>query len=221
MVQKIITFTGKVQQAGFRERLQDLARGLGITGFVENIIDTMERFPSDEKVKVFVQGKERAVDTFVEFGAVRNTLIKIREVDISDIDNDGITFTDFYIHRDRVERELGDRLDVGIELLKKILSVQEETLVAIKSGHERIILNANENTREIIQNANENTGKIIQNANENTEMIIQNANENTGKIIQNTNESTDKIIDVTHRKTDDLKSHISKENEKWLGPHKD
>ena len=187
MVQKIITFTGKVQQAGFRERLQDLARGLGITGFVENIIDTMERFPSDEKVKVFVQGKERAVDTFVEFGTVRNTLINIREVDISDINDDGIEFTDFYIHRDRVERELGDRLDVGIELLKNILSVQEETLAAIKSGHERIILNANENTEKIILNANENTNKII---------------------------------DVNHLNTDDLKSHISKENEKWLRPYR-
>lgn len=35
--------TGKVQQAGFRERLQDLARGLGITGFVENIIAISDR----------------------------------------------------------------------------------------------------------------------------------------------------------------------------------
>jgi acylphosphatase len=139
MVQKIITFSGQVQLTGFRERLQDLARGLGITGFVENIIDVGERFPSNEAVKVFVDGKERAVETFIEFGTVQNSLINVSDVDISDIDDDGIRFTDFYIHRDRVERELGDRLDVGIELLKKILEVQKETLVAMRSGHDRII----------------------------------------------------------------------------------
>ena len=199
MVQKIITFTGEVQKAGFRERLQDLARGLAITGFVENIIDIREQFPSNETVKVFVQGKARAVDTFVEFGSIKNSLINVHEVDISDLDDDGFDFTDFYIHRDRVEKELGDRLDVGVELLKKILAVQVETLDAIRSGHERII-----------QNANENTDKIITNSNENTDKIIGRSDGNTGE-----------ITSLLDRGFEDLKRHISKENEKWLGPGKD
>ena len=204
MVQKIITFSGNVQQAGFREKLQDLARGLGITGFVENIIDAHERFPSDHAVKVFVEGKHRAVDTFIEFGTVRNSLINVDDVDISDINDDGIRFTDFYIHRDRVERELGDRLDVGVELLKKILDVQRETLVAMKSGHDRIIQNANDNTDKIIENANGNTDKVISNSNDNTDKIIENANENTDKIIINSNENTDKIIINSNENTDKI-----------------
>lgn len=75
-VRKRIVFHGRVQGVGFRYTAKQLARSLGLTGWVEN--------EYDGTVLMEVQGREPMIYKLME-GLNRNMFIEITWVDSKDI----------------------------------------------------------------------------------------------------------------------------------------
>jgi len=58
MKRAVIIAKGKVQKVGYRDFVQDSARELGITGYVENL--------EDGNVKIVCEGKEAEINEFIK-----------------------------------------------------------------------------------------------------------------------------------------------------------
>ena len=111
--------SGNVQQRGYRARVTDIARVLGLKGTVENL--------DDGRVKIIAEGDEDKLKWFEEAICIKNTLI-----DVSSIEKEYSTPRDdvnrFYKLVDRGETD--SRLDTAADHLKNLIA---EMKVALKS----------------------------------------------------------------------------------------
>jgi acylphosphatase len=109
--------SGKVQKAGYRARVVDIGRELGLKGFVQNL--------DDGRVKIIADGEDDVLGRFLKDIDIKNTIIRVDSISIDYSEATDI-FDDF---SKRVNKgETDSRLDEGIEVLKGIL-------VAIKDMH--------------------------------------------------------------------------------------
>jgi acylphosphatase len=123
--------SGKVQKAGYRARVVDIAQELGLKGFVKNL--------DDGRVKIIADGEDDVLGKFLKAIDIKNTVIRVDSISIDYSEATDI-FDDF---GKRVNKgETDSRLDDGIEILKGILdaikdlgSKQDKTLDAIKDMH--------------------------------------------------------------------------------------
>lgn len=58
MIRKVVFYTGRVQGVGFRFTVADLARGLRVAGYVQNL--------DDGRVRLDVQGESDQVDALID-----------------------------------------------------------------------------------------------------------------------------------------------------------
>jgi acylphosphatase len=127
-VQATILVNGVVQQVGFRKRASQLASGLGLKGFVENLENTEIKDPRRQPVKVLCQGNEERLKLFLETLRIQNGHIKVESVDVSYQKDFDSCFQSFYILRGDVLEDIGPRMDTAIEILKDMnQSIQEGT----------------------------------------------------------------------------------------------
>ena len=102
--------SGNVQQRGYRARVTDIARVLGLKGTVENL--------DDGRVKIIAEGDEDKLKWFEEAICIKNTLI-----DVSSIEKEYSTPRDdvnrFYKLVDRGETD--SRLDTAADHLKNLI----------------------------------------------------------------------------------------------------
>jgi acylphosphatase len=105
MKRACIIAKGKVQKVGYRDFVQDTARELGITGYVENL--------EDGDVKIVCEDEEPKIEDFI-----RNIKVKKDFVDVSDVavkyETPTGEFKLFKINYGDVPEELGDRLSTAI-----------------------------------------------------------------------------------------------------------
>ena len=99
---------GKVQKVGYRDFVQDNARELGITGYVENL--------EDGNVKVVCEGEEPKIGDFIRGIKVKKDFIDVVETAVKYEAPTG-EFKVFKIKYGEVVEELGDRI---IELIQNI-----------------------------------------------------------------------------------------------------
>jgi len=147
MKRAIIIASGKVQKVGYRDFVQDSARELGITGYVENL--------EDGNVKIVCEDEEAKIEEFIRDIKVKKDFIYVSETSVKyeaptgDFVQDKIKYGD-------VPEELGDRLgaallclgatnqkiDAGFKMLgekqDQMLNKQDETIGAIGEVSERI-----------------------------------------------------------------------------------
>ena len=132
LIQATIVVQGIVQQVGFRKRASQLASGLGLKGFVENLENTEIKDPRRQPVKVLCQGNEERLKLFLETLRIQNGHIKVESVDVSYQKDFDTCFQSFYILRGDVLEDIGPRMDTAIEMLKDMnqslnKSIQEGT----------------------------------------------------------------------------------------------
>ena len=105
MERAILIAKGKVQKVGYRDFVQDNARELGITGYVENL--------EDGNVKVVCEGEEPKIGDFTRGIKVKKEFIDVVETSVKYEAPTG-EFKVFKIKYGDVPEELGDRLGAAL-----------------------------------------------------------------------------------------------------------
>ena len=126
--------SGNVQRVGYRARVIQLANGLGLKGFVENL--------SDERVRIIAQGEEEKLKLFEGAIDIKNSLIKVSSIEAKYSEAHGY-FGGFYKMVETGETD--SRLDEGINVLKgmkdvliQILNKQDEITHEIKETNRNL-----------------------------------------------------------------------------------
>jgi len=90
-----------VQKVGYRDFVQDTARELGITGYVENL--------EDGNVKIVCEGEEAKIERFIIDIKVKKDFLDVSETSVKYEESTG-EFKLFKIKYGTVPEELGDGL---------------------------------------------------------------------------------------------------------------
>ena len=162
--------SGNVHQRGYRARVTDIARVLGLKGTVENL--------DDGRVKIIAEGDEDKLKWFEEAICIKNTLI-----DVSSIEKEYSTPRDdvnrFYKLVDRGETD--SRLDTAADHLKNLI-------VAVN--------NMNQNIGDKIDQMNDNLSDKIDQMNDNLSDKIDQMNDNLSDKIDQMNDNLSGKMDV-------------------------
>ena len=81
--------SGRVQQVGYRQACRQVARSLGLVGWVRNV--------ADGRVEVFAQGDADGVDRVVAWLWAGSAMALVTGVE-SDVVASDMTLRDFFIH---------------------------------------------------------------------------------------------------------------------------
>jgi len=108
----ILMVSGKVQQAGYRDRVVGIGKNLALSGYAENL--------SDGRVKIVAEGDEEVLEQLTAAINIKNTLINVENVESSDWEATG-EFSGFY--KLVKEGETDERLDTAADLLKELIGV--------------------------------------------------------------------------------------------------
>jgi len=104
--------SGQVQRTGYRARIVDFARALGLKGTVENL--------DDGRVKVIAEGDDDKLKWFEEAIDIKNTLIKVSSIKKEYSEPKG-DFANFY--KVVGPGETDSRLDTAADHLKELILV--------------------------------------------------------------------------------------------------
>jgi len=107
MIRARIVVEGDVQKAGYRDEVQEIARELGVKGFVENL--------RDGNVGIVCEAEEEVINKFVKKIKIKKDFIDVKDVNISEKTKPTAEFEYFDIKYGKIEEELGDRLGAAIK----------------------------------------------------------------------------------------------------------
>ena len=103
--------SGQVQRTGYRVRIIDIARALGLKGTVENL--------EDGRVKIMAEGDDDKLKWFEEAIDIKNTLINVSSIEKKYSEPAG-DFANFY--KVVGPGETDSRLDTAADHLKELIS---------------------------------------------------------------------------------------------------
>ncbi len=106
----ILVVSGKVQQAGYRDRVVGIGKNLALSGYAENL--------SDGRVKIVAEGDEEVLKQLTAAINIKNTLINVDHVESSGREATG-EFSGFY--KLVKDGETDERLDTAADLLKELI----------------------------------------------------------------------------------------------------
>ena len=106
----ILIVSGKVQQAGYRDRVVGIGKNLALSGYAENL--------SDGRVKIVAEGDEEVLKQLTAAINIKNTLINVDNVESSGREATG-EFSGFY--KLVKDGETDERLDTAADLLKELI----------------------------------------------------------------------------------------------------
>jgi acylphosphatase len=110
-----IIVKGNVQKVGYRDYVEEVARRLGIVGFVENV--------KDGSVRIICETNEEMVKRFIVQINIKEGLIKVEDIQIKDLGIATGEFKYFEIKYGTPAEELGDRM---ITLIKYMSAIWDE-----------------------------------------------------------------------------------------------
>jgi len=111
-IRKRFVVKGRVQKVNYRDAVQDIARTLGVTGFVKNL--------KSGDVEVVCEGDEAIIGKFEKALAIKSGLIDVREVVPDGTIPVKGKFTYFEIKYGPMEEELGERLGAGFQYIQEV-----------------------------------------------------------------------------------------------------
>ena len=103
--------SGRIQRVGYRARIVDLAREMGLIGLVQN--------RPDGQVLVIAEGEKRTLEKFAAALQIKNTFIEVKGISLEYSPGSG-GFSDF--RKITGPDEVGERLDDGVEILKEMVT---------------------------------------------------------------------------------------------------
>jgi acylphosphatase len=119
MKRAAIIVKGKVQRVGYRDEVEEIARRLKITGFVENTK------PYD--VRIVAEGENSNLERFIEEIKIKKYPIDVERLEVRFEDFKG-EFEYFEIKRGEWQEEFGERLDTAGKLLYKAVGLGERSV---------------------------------------------------------------------------------------------
>ena len=119
MKRAVILVKGKVQRVGYRDEVEEIARRLGISGFVENVK------PYD--VRVVAEGEDSKMERFIEEIRFKRYPIDVEHLEVQ-FEDFKAEFEYFEIKRGNWQEELGERLDAAGKLLYRSVELGEESV---------------------------------------------------------------------------------------------
>ena len=114
---------GRVQKVGYRDEVEEIARKLNVTGFVENVK------PYD--VRIVAEGEDEHIDVFIKRIKINKFPIDVENVEVNFDDFKG-EFDYFEIKRGEWGEEIAERLDTAGKLLYRSVELGESTLEVYK-----------------------------------------------------------------------------------------
>ncbi len=122
MIRLTAYVSGNVQRVGYRAKVVSQALEMGLVGIVQN--------QSDGSVLVIAEGEKKDLERFASAIQIKNALIDVENASAKYSQGSG-QYSSF--KKVTGSNEMGERLDDGIEILKRMLDRQDET-VSILSG---------------------------------------------------------------------------------------
>jgi acylphosphatase len=113
--------SGKIQKAGYREKVIDIGKSLGLSGYAENL--------PGGRVRIVAEGEEEKLEIFKDHINIKNTLIKVSNIK-STSDKATGEFSGF----SKLVKggETDERLDTAATLLKELIDVTRNGFSSIK-----------------------------------------------------------------------------------------
>jgi len=180
---------GKVQEVGYRGRVVDMAKALGLKGMIENL--------SDGRVKIIAEGDDEKLKWFEGAIDIKNALIYVSSIDKEYSPASG-EFDDF--GKLVIKGETDTRLDAAAAYLKDLISAVNNMNENLGGKMDRM----DENLSGKIDQMNENLSGKIDQMNENLSGKIDQMNENLGGKIDQMNENLGGKMDRMLDKQDEL-----------------
>lgn len=122
MKRLILLVSGKVQQAGYRNKIVEFGSSLGLRGYAENLLDG--------RVKVVAEGEERKLKILKEIANIKNVLINVEKIEDCFGEATGEFSGFFKLVR---EGETDERLDKAAELIKELVEVNRSGFSLLKA----------------------------------------------------------------------------------------
>ncbi len=119
MKRVVIIAKGRVQRVGYRDEVEEIARELKITGFVENVK------PYD--VRIVAEGEDVNIDQFIEKIKIKKYPIDVESTEV-DFEDFKAEFEYFEIKRGEWGEEIAERLDTAGKLLHRSVELGEESV---------------------------------------------------------------------------------------------
>jgi len=181
--------SGRVQEVGYRGRVVDMAKALGLKGVIENL--------PDGKVKIIAEGDDEKLKWFESAMDLKNTLIHVSSIDKEYSAASG-EFDDF--GKLVTKGETDTRLDTAASYLKDLI-------VAVNNMNENLggkMDRMEKNLGGKIDRMNENLGGKMDRMEENLGGKIDRMEENLGGKIDQMNENLGGKMDRMLDKQDEL-----------------
>jgi acylphosphatase len=122
MIRLTAYISGRVQRVGYRAKVISLANEMGLVGIIQN--------QPDGRVLVIAEGEKKDdLERFASAIRIKNALIRVENASAEYTQGTGEYST---FRKITGPNEVGERLDDGIEILKRMLDRQDETIEAIR-----------------------------------------------------------------------------------------
>lgn len=115
MIRAIIVAVGKVQRVGYRERVQEIARELGIAGKIKNL--------KSGEVEIICEGEKQNVENLIKAVEIRDGLIEVKKISKTFEEPTG-EFKHFEIEYGEVQEELTESIGAG---RRELIAIREAT----------------------------------------------------------------------------------------------
>jgi acylphosphatase/ElaB/YqjD/DUF883 family membrane-anchored ribosome-binding protein len=135
---------GKVQKVGYRDYVEEVARSLGIVGFVENL--------KDGNVKIVCEGEEEIVKKFISEINIKKGLIEVEDVQIKNISDATGEFKFFEIKYGTLEDEIGERMATAVKYASAMwmdIKEMKTDIKEIKQDVKEVLKKQDETVKEI------------------------------------------------------------------------
>ena len=159
LIRTITIVHGEVQKSDYRGRVIGIAKKMGITGTVQNLING--------NVKIVAEGEKSDIDWFCNKIDIKDFLINVTKVDRekdSEIGDDEREYEDFY--KIVGEGETDERLDRAAELLKDLVTAMGNGFEKTDERTDRLVKivedmgNGSKDQREYIKRIDEHNLKL-------------------------------------------------------------
>jgi acylphosphatase len=103
-----IIVKGKVQKAGYRDHVQEVARSLNVMGYVENL--------KDGSVKVVCETDKPTLEKFIQLISLKTDIITVENVEITKTQPAKGEYEHFDIKYGPLEEEVGERMVAAFKI---------------------------------------------------------------------------------------------------------